>query len=287
MANEDSVLKEVDQELAEERQWLMFRKYGPALIGASAALVIGVGAWQFFDASRTSAANKEAVQFAEAAELLSANPTEGRDALQAIADDGGSGYAALAQFRRAASLAAADERDAAIAVFAAIYNDGATPQPMRDLARLRAAYLSLQDGRDIVLGHLGPLTESDGAYGPYADEVAGLAALKAEDYETALSLFSTLASLPQTPPSLAQRAEEYLALAVAGKAGVNLAGRFELDQVIGAVGAADANAPVTADESDGQASAESTTEEPAESDAGDNNDASENEADEPSESGNE
>lgn len=236
MANEDSVLKEVDQELAEERQWAGFRKYGPVVIGAAVALVIGVGAWQAINAARTSAANKDAVEFAEAAEKLIESPVEGRAALAAIGAEAGSGYASLAQFRRAASLAADGDREDAIAAFAAIYQDGGAPKPMRELAQLRAAYLSLQDGREIVLDHLGSLQNSDGPYRPYADEAAGIAALKAEDYETALSVFSGLAARPTTPAPLAQRANEYLALAVSGKAGVNLTGKFALDDVIGAVG---------------------------------------------------
>ncbi len=287
MANEDSVLKEVDQELAEERQWSAFRKYGPAVIGASAALVIGVGAWQAIDAARVSAANKEALQFAAAAEQLIENPTEGRAALETIANDGGSGYASLAQFRRAASFAADGDRAAAIETFTAIYNDGGTPKPLRELAQLRAAYLSLQDGRDVVLEHLGTLPNSDSPYKPYADEAAGLAALKAEDYETALSLFSGLSALPSTPPPLAQRANEYLALAVAGKAGVNLTGKFALDDVIGAVGA-------TGDEilTPPAANVDPLELEPATEETPHNHDETtshthENEAVEPSESGNE
>ncbi len=285
MANEDSALREVDQELAEERQWAMFRRYGPAVIGAAAALVIGVGAWQAYDASRTGAANKEATQFADAAELLLENEIEGRSALETIADEGRSGYAVLAQFRRAASFAAADDRQAAIDVFAEIYDDGGAPQPMRDLARVRAAYLSLQDGRDIVLDHLGLLASSDGAFKPYADEVTGLAALKAEDYETALSLFGALATLPETPPALAQRAEEYRALAVAGKAGVNLSERIELDDIVGAVGAPVAITPAVAGE--GEITEPGATEDAPEAPAVNGEQTTESEAGEPSESENE
>lgn len=248
MANEDSALREVDQELAEERQWAMFRKYGPALIGASAALVIGVGAWQVFDATQTSAANKEAVQFSEAIDLLLENEPDGRDALAAIASDGGSGYAALAQFRRAASFAAAKDRNAAVGVFEEIYNDNSVPQAMRGLARIRAGYLTLQDGRDAALAHLGPLAEREGAYKPYADEITGLAALKAEDYETALSIFTSLSAAPDAPPGIALRADEYLALAVAGKAGVDLAGRFELEDIVGAIGQVDGDAEIAPSE---------------------------------------
>ena len=62
MANEDSVLKEVDQELAEDRQWAMFRKYGPAAIGAGLALILGVGAWQALDPqSRMQLPNSQAL----------------------------------------------------------------------------------------------------------------------------------------------------------------------------------------------------------------------------------
>ena len=237
MANEDSVLKEVDQELAEERQWRMFRQYGPAFIGASAALVLGVGAWQVFDATRTNASNKQAEQFAEASEQLIENKAEGLQALEALASEGSGGYSILAQFRRASSFAVDGNRAAAIDSFKQIYDNGGAPQPMRDLARVRAAYLSLQDGRDTALDHLGSLANGDSAFRPYADEVSGIAALKAEDYETALSLFTALAAAPDTPPELALRAEEFRALAVSGKAGVNLSGRFELDDLVGVVGA--------------------------------------------------
>lgn len=238
MANEDSVLREVDQELAEDRQWAMFRRYGPAAIGASAALIVGVGAWQVYEASRTNAANQQALAFAEANERLVEDETDGRDALEAIAEKGGSGYAALAQFRRAASLSAAHDRKGAIDAFVEIYQDGGIPQSLRGLARIRAGYLSLQDSREEALGHLGALAERDSAYKPYADEIIGLGALKAEDYETALSIFTALANNPSAPAPLVIRAEEFAALALSGKAGVNLTGRFQLDDIIGAVGEA-------------------------------------------------
>jgi hypothetical protein len=238
VANEDSVLKEVDQELAEERQWSMFRKYGPAGIGAAAALVIGVGAFQFYNAAQTRAANQQATAFNEAVELLADNPAQGREALNAIAEEGGSGYAVLAAFRRAASLVADGERAAAIAAFQEVYEDNAAPKTMRDLARLRAGYLAIDDGREAALSHLGDLPQSSGPYRPYADEIVGVAALLAEDYETALGVFRQLSGNPETPQALSARAEEFSALAVSGKAGVNITGEIRLDDIVGAIGEA-------------------------------------------------
>lgn len=235
MANEDSVLKEVDQELAEERQWSLFREYGPAIIGASAALVIGVGVYQGWTAAQTRAAGEKAEAYVAATDLLAQSPQEGRAELDALATEGG-GYAVLAQFRRAAALASDGDRDAAVSAFQSIYEGRDAPKALRNLARVRAAYLSLIDGREAALAHLGALESEGGPFAPYAKEIAGVGALKAEDYESALSIFRTLADDPTTSESLRIRAEEYAALAVSGKAGVNLAGRFELDDIVGAVG---------------------------------------------------
>lgn len=237
MANEDSVLREVDQELAEERQWSIFRKYGAAVIGASAALVLGVGAWQIYSAMQTRAANEHALEFNAALDRLETSPEEGRAALKQIADEGASGYSVLSEFRRAASLLATGERRAAIGVFEEIYAKSSAPRSIKDMARIRAAYLALDDGRDAALSHLGPIQTNGGAFGAYADEVEGIAALKEEDYETAVAIFTRLSNDPQIPEAVRARAEEYAALATAGKSGVNLTGAVRLDDILGAVGA--------------------------------------------------
>lgn len=236
MANEDSAFREVDQELAEERQAAMFRKYGPAVIGGAAAVVIGVGAWQMWTARQEAVAKENALEFQSAVETLADNESAGREALAAIVEDSEGGYGVLARFERAASFARAGERDAAVAAFRRIYDDGAAPKNLRDLARLRAAYLSLSEGRDAALAHLGDLAESGGALSHHANEVAGLAALEAEDFETALATFRRLSAEVAAPQPVRTRAEEFAALAAAAKAGVNISGAVRLEDVLGAVG---------------------------------------------------
>lgn len=257
MANEDSVLKEVDQELAEERQWAMFRKYGPAAIGGAAALVIGVGAWQFWNARQETVAQENALEFQSAVDTLADDESAGREALAAIAEDSEGGYSVLARFHRAASFARAGERGAAVAAFRQIYDDGAAPKRLRELARLRAAYLSLSEGRDAVLSHLGELASAGGPLSYHASEVAGLAALETEDYETALATFRRLSTDVGAPEPVRSRAEEFAALAAAAKAGVNITGAARLEDVLQAVGE---SVPEGTDESD---TAEETAEEEA------------------------
>ncbi|MHA7871363.1 MAG: tetratricopeptide repeat protein [Hyphococcus sp.] len=254
MANEDSALREVDQELAEERQWATFRKYGPAAIAGAAAIVIGVAGSQVWDARQTGAAKDQALEFRSALELLSEDQTAGRAALQVIADTASSGYGELAAMHRAASFARGGERLAAIAAYREIYNGGAE-RNIRELARLRAAYLSLSDGREDVLNDLGDLPQNGGSYAYHAREVAGLAALKAKDYETALSMFRELSIDLGAPPALRERAENFAALTAAGKAGVNVTGETQLDDLLSAVGL-ETNTPISLGDADDDSAGE-------------------------------
>ncbi len=237
MANEDSVLREVDQELAEDQQWAMFRKYGPAAIGAGAALVVAVGGWQYWNAHKDSIAKEQALEYRNAIDILADNPDQGRAALSAISEEGASGYAILAELQLAASYAREGDRASAISVYREIYDNGAAPKRLRDLARLRAAYLALNDGRDAVMAHLGDLPNEEGAFSHHAAEVSGLAALEAKDYETALSIFRRLSIDLSAPEPVRTRAEDFAALAASGKAGVNITGETRVDDLLEAIGA--------------------------------------------------
>lgn|GEM_PF-693677 len=239
MANDESVLREVDQELAEDQQWAMFRKYGPAAIGAGAALVVAVGGWQFWNAHKNSVAKEQALEFRNAVDLLAEDADQGRVALGAISEEGASGYGFLAELQRAASYARDGDRASAIGVYRDIYDNGGAPKRLRDLARIRAAYLALNDGRDAVMAHLGDLPNEEGAFSYHAAEVSGLAALEARDYETSLSIFRGLSIDISAPQAVRTRAEDFAALADSGKAGVNITGETRVDDLLEAIGAGD------------------------------------------------
>ncbi|WDI31487.1 tetratricopeptide repeat protein [Hyphococcus flavus] len=234
MANDESVLREVDQELAEERQWAMFRRHGPAVISIAAAVVIGVAGWQVWNYTKTSAAEKSALEYREAISLLEDDQTAGRAALEAVAAER-SGYGVLATMQRAGSYAAGGERLKAIETYRQVAN-GSAPKQIRDLARVRAAHLSLADGRDAVLAELDGLQDSTGRYSYFAREVAGLAAFQVEDYETAFSTFQMLSLDMEAPVEIRDRAEEFGALAQSAKAGVNVTGEARLEDLLRTVG---------------------------------------------------
>lgn len=235
MTNEDSVFREVEQAMAEDRQSELFRKNGPLLIGFGAAIVLSVAGWQIWQAQKNARAAETAADFALAVETLSTQPEDGRAALEQIGREGPAGYAALARMRLAGSLASSGEREAALRVFREVYGDSRAPRRLRELARLRAASLSLEDGRSEALGDLGGLADSDSIFRHYALELSALAALDAKDYATAQGMFERAAADPDAPEPVRLRAEEFGALAAAGAAGVNLSGQATVDDLLDAL----------------------------------------------------
>jgi hypothetical protein len=237
VANEDeTLLREVDRELAEERQWTMFRKHGLALAVAAFAVIGGVAGWQAWTHLKITAAEKQALEFRNAVELLETDREAGRAALDALAQED-SGYGALAALRRAASYSAGGERLKALEIYRTISKGGA-PKRVRELAQLRAAYLALADGRDAVMADLGGLAEDKGPFGYYAKELLGIASLQAEDYESASVTFAALSEDANAPAGVRDRAEELAALAASAKAGVNITGEARVEDLLKAVGAA-------------------------------------------------
>ena len=240
MANDESALREVEQALDEDRQLDFIKKNGPLLIGAAAALVLGVAGSQFWNAQQKSAAEKSSVAYRQAIETLAEDPEAGRAALEAFVADAPGGYKVLADLRRAGSLAAGGERLAALDIYRSVYANGAAPSRIKQLARLRAGFLSLEDGRDAVLADVGELENDPSVFGFYAQELVAVAALDAGDYETAKGVFERLAIAPEAPAPLRQRAEEFAALASAGKAGASLTTDIQLDDLSQALGAQEA-----------------------------------------------
>jgi len=219
VTNDETILREVDHALAEDQTSKTLTKNLPIVIGAALVVVAVVGGWQFWSSQRAATAAKESAAFDEA--LKQSGTDEGTKALEAIAAKRGA-YAALAKMRLAGEHAAKKEREKALELYRAVYAGGEGSKRLKDMARIRASYLSMADGRDAVLKDLGDLETDKTALGFYARESIALAALKAGDYQSAEEMFRTSASSPDAPEPIRLRAGELAALAGAGKAGIEL-----------------------------------------------------------------
>lgn len=217
MTNDETMLREVDQALAEDETAETIQKNLPAVIAIALVIIGGVGGWQFWNHQRTVAAARQSAAYDEALRL--AGTEEGTKAFEAIAEKN-DGYGVVARMRLAGEKAAAGDRGAAVALYREIYAGGAGSKRLKDMARLHAAYLSVAEGREAVINDIGSLDTDETEIGFYAREIIALAALKAGDYQSAEEMFLKTASAPDAPEPVRLRAGEFAALAAAGKAGV-------------------------------------------------------------------
>lgn len=217
MTNDDTILREVDQALAEDNTATAFQKNLPLILGAAFIVVAGVGGFQVWQSNRADAA--ENASRAYEAAVTAGEGDEAEAQLAALAGAGG-GYGAIAKMRLAGEHASHGDAGKALSLYREVYGESGGSKRVKDLARLRAAYLSITEGRDAVIKDAGALEADTTPIGDYAREILALAALKAGDYQTAESMFLKAAATLEAPEPLRQRAREFAALAAAGKSGV-------------------------------------------------------------------
>ena len=209
---DDSFIREVEEELRSDKFKALWKRFGPLIIGAAVLLVAATAAWRGWLAYAESRANASGDRFLEALETAEAGEREEALAmLAALREDGAGRYDLLAAMRAAGLLAADDPRGAADA-FAAVANDSGTPPAVADVARLRAAYLLVDHGEPGEVSALvAPLAADGEPMRHSAREALGLAAWRAGDREAAAERFRSIVSDSAAPPGVRARAEEMLA----------------------------------------------------------------------------
>ncbi|MEM6414719.1 MAG: tetratricopeptide repeat protein [Pseudomonadota bacterium] len=216
MANEESLLREVNEGLAEDSLANTLQSRLPLIIGGAIAIVAVVAGYQIYAGQKVSVASQAARSLSAILNNETAGPEERATELSQVIETSPAGYAALARLRLAASQAATGSRQEALATYRAISKDGGVTNRVRDLASIRAAYLALDDGRSVVIDTIGDLETDTSPLGYFAREVLALAALKDGDYQTAKSIFSEISMALDAPASVRQRSSEFAALAAAG-----------------------------------------------------------------------
>ncbi|HHN72723.1 MAG TPA: tetratricopeptide repeat protein [Thermopetrobacter sp.] len=206
--SDDSLIREVDEELRREQLEKLWKRYGNWFIAFSLGIVVAVAGykgWQYYELRSARAAGEE---LATAMDLLArGRRDEARLRLAAIAGGSHAGAAVLARFEQA-SLAAADGKtEEAARLFREIAADNRADRVLRDAARVRHAWL-VADGTpaEELRRLLAGLDVQNSPWGAAAREVLALAALRAGDLKEAERLLSRLLLDPTTPAGVRQRA---------------------------------------------------------------------------------
>jgi len=207
------IFEEVDEELRKDKYQDLARQYGPLVLGAAAAIILGTAGYQGWHAWQTSTRERSSDAFAVAMNALDAGRSaQAVSGLETLVETGTPAYATLALMQRAAIAQEAGDHAAA----AGFYEQAAerTAEPLiRDLATLKAVWalwdtLSFND----VEIRLAPLTSATSPYRHLAREAIAQAALRAGDMERARREYQFLSTSFDAPQGVARRALEGLAL---------------------------------------------------------------------------
>jgi hypothetical protein len=209
----DLFVREVDDELRQDKLKSAWRRFGTILISAAVAVVLAVAAWTGYTTWSESRANASGDRFLAALDSARAgNSDEALKGLTALEADGTGAYPLLARFR-AATLTAAKDPKAAVAAFDAVAADNTVAEPLRDIAKLRAAYLLVDNGTYVEVAARAETLSADGNPMRYsALEAMGLSAYKAGDTANAQKLFETITADTAAPAGVAARAQIMLSL---------------------------------------------------------------------------
>jgi hypothetical protein len=213
-AQTDLLIKEVDEDLRQEQLTRLWKKHASLLIAAAVALVLSVAGWQGWrgwEAKQRVASSQrylEAVQLEEQGKRDDATAILGK-----LAGDGTKGYRLLAELKRADLRQQAGDLVGAAALYSRLAADSGIDKIYRDLATIKAAYLSL-DGAELaqVEKSVEPLTAEASPWRHSAREILALAAVKRGDTAHAVELFRKLAEDAAAPQGLRSRAAEMLSV---------------------------------------------------------------------------
>lgn len=207
--SDDGLFREVDEEVRREKIVSIWNRFGNLIVALCLAVVIGVGgykAWQFWQARQ---AEEAGMKWFEAMRLAEAGKTAESDAAFAgIAKTGHQGYAVLAELTQAASLGQEGKAAEAVAIYDRIAANTSADAALRELARVRAAYLLVDTASvDELSKRLEGLSAPDASWRHAAREILSLAHFRNADYKQAAELADQILADPATPAGLRARTQ--------------------------------------------------------------------------------
>ena len=209
MADDNSTfIREVNDDLRSDFMkslWRRFRFVILALAIGIVAVTAGLRGWQYW---KETTAAKSGDVFLAALEKARTGDTDAALAeFQDLEKTGYGSYPVLARMRAATVMADKGDTAEAITAFSAIGKDASQPVAIRDAARLRAAYLLVDNGTYAdVSSEVEVLAVPGNAARHSAREALGTAAFKAGDMKQASQWFGEIAADNETPNGIKTRA---------------------------------------------------------------------------------
>jgi hypothetical protein len=203
----DSLFREIEEELRRERLAKFWDKYGVYVIGLGAAILAAIGGYQLWHGRQVALANEGGTLYESAVRLTGEGKTD--EALKefgTLSDGGHRGYASLAALQSAGADLKAGKADEALVQFDKVAKDQTADPLLKSFAALQAASLRLGKA-DLpeMQNRLNDLAADGNPWRHYARELLGLAAYKAGDIVAASKEFDRILSDTGAPQGVMAR----------------------------------------------------------------------------------
>ncbi len=215
--NEDTLFREVEEELRRERMQELWNRYGTYFLVAAVALVVGVWGARFYHDRKVAAAAAAGAEFDKAVALVEKSKTaEAIAAFSEIAKSGPAGYAALARLQLAATYAKSGDKAKAMESLEALAGSSSADPTLKSLASLQLATMKVGDGAFTeVENRLNDLAADTSPWKASARELIAVAALKAGKVDTARAALEQVLADSAAPAGVRNRVQVLLSGIVA------------------------------------------------------------------------
>jgi len=214
MSNEESFLREVDEDYRRDQTVKFLKAYGAYLVAAAFVVLAIVGGYKYETQRRAAQAASGGDALSNALNLVEAgNQEEAEKAFANLAGNGPGAYRVLARLHAAAESVAKRQPESALQDYRGVADDSAAPTALRDFARIQIAALSVdKESYESLARQLEAFRAGTSEWRFAAKEILGLAAYKDGKKDEAEQLYREIISDGEAPAGMRQRAQVMLAL---------------------------------------------------------------------------
>jgi hypothetical protein len=207
----DTLVREVDEELRRDRLRKLWRQSAPFVVGAAIAVVLLVAGYEGWNWWTETNAARSSDQFYAATGIADGTDIDAaKKALDEVIAQGSGGYPALAQFREASLLAQSGRIDDALAAYDGLATTLGNSH-LRELALVMGANLLVDKGDGAAVEQrVGGSIAPDSPMRNAAREVLGLAQYKAAKLADAMKTFQAILDDPLASRDLQSRVQIYV-----------------------------------------------------------------------------
>ncbi len=208
----DEFIREVDEDLKEEKRLKLWKKFFPYVVSISLGIVLFTSGFVFWEGYSNDQRQKLGDDFTAAVVLAGEDDLDASlIALDRIVDKGSDGYVTMAKMKKASILIEQGRIDEGLEIYKDLEKN-AVDQSFRDIATILYVLNSLNnESKDDLLKKIIPLENSE-IWKSSALELKGYIYLRNNEIAKAVEAFETISKLPSKPGDLSQRAKNLINL---------------------------------------------------------------------------